>query len=144
MKTTNEKMLANYKFENKKRTIKVAILGNVVLFVLCFFANFSSFQINPFAVSSLISAVLIFGISKAYSWKDHEANLVILALYISIFMFELILLGIPNPVMEISKGSTRGLFMEILFYILPFTYTGLRIALAFPLINVYLASKELK
>lgn len=144
MKTKREMMLASYQFENKKGGLKAVIFGNTLLFVLAFFGNFNNFHISPFALMSLISALLVFGINRVYNWKNAMTNFKIVSAYLLIFIFELILFGIPNSIMEINAGISKGIFMEILFYIVPFVYTGIRIALVIPLVMIYLVSKDLK
>jgi len=67
--------------------------------------------------------------------KDVKSMHVISSLYFVLCLFELVFIGIPEVIIPVAGNISKGAMFEMIFYMMPYVYVGLKFALGIILIR---------
>lgn len=144
MKNITFKNLAQkYQYENGIAGVKTVAFGNFFLLVIILIGVSGKIAIPSIAFFSLISGLLIFLGNLFYGWTSPKINFLFLLIYTLLVVVELSVLGIPEAVIISNNGLSKGFFLEIMLYMVPFIYLGVRITLIIPLLIIWYRSLKL-
>lgn len=140
MKTKNANVILKYSFEDSKIAIRLPIVINFIIaaFLIIFDRN------NPYLIYCFSSAILVLAFYLLYSWKEPSLNFLVTMLYLLIFFAELIFEGLPKQALEPEGDISKGIFLDLSLFILPYIYVGLRFLAVIPLFRVTYLSYKLK
>jgi len=140
MKTKHEDVLLKYSFEDSKIAIRLPIVINFIIatFLIIFDRD------NPYLIYCFSSAVLVLVFNLFYNWKEASLNLLITLIYMLIFIAEMIFEGLPNQALEPANDISKGIFLDLSLFVLPYLYIGLRFLAVIPLIRITYLSYKLK
>ncbi len=144
MKSSNVSPVLEYQFEDHKLQLRTIIVGNFLMFMVIFLSDVQNISNNPFAFFCLISGLLILIVNRFYDWRNFTINLLLTITYSLIFLYELVLFGIPDPIIEYERSLSKGILLRLFLYAVPYIYTLLRIFLVIPLIRICRTSYKLK
>jgi len=146
MKTTIQKKLAQYKFEDSLKTVYATPLGNVLLFIAFLMADTRHIFTNAYALFSLGIGIIFFLIIRVNNWEYHSLNLLFIFSYLFSFIIEFLLFGIPPSVLGYGSGFSvsKGVLLEFIGGLMPLIYVGARCLLVLPLIQATKASYQLR
>ncbi len=144
MKEITFKNLAEqYKFENGIAGVKTVAFGNFFLLVMILTGTGEAVGFLTHGFFSLIAGSVIFLGVLTYNWANPKINLAFLFVYILILLVEVSILGIPEQLMNSRGNFSKGIFLEMLVYMVPFIYIGVRITCILPLAIMYYRSRKL-
>jgi len=132
-----------FKFENSVIAVRMVSFGNLLLLVLVLVGNLGTITFPSVAFFCLTSGLLVLPLNFFYDWTNHKINLFILLSYMLILILEIWSIGIPKPLIE-TTGISKGIFLEMILYIVPFCYIGVRVGFIIPLIIIWVRSWRLK
>jgi hypothetical protein len=132
-----------YKFENGVAGVKTVAFGNFFLLVMILTATGESVGFMTHGFFSLIAGSVIFLGTLTYNWANPKVNLIFLFVYMIILFAELLIFGIPEPLLVTSRGLSKGFFFDMVLYMIPFIYIGVRITCILPLVIIYYQSRKL-
>lgn len=144
METTIHKKIALYNFQDNLKTVYATPVGHLCLFTCFAFPQVTAVFTNPFAILSLIIAILFFIAIKLNNWESHQLNLCFLFVYLFLIILEWLFLGIPNSIIGYHQGGvSKGMLLEFAGGLMPLIYVGMRIFLIIPLILITISSFRL-
>ncbi len=132
-----------YKFENGIAGVKTVAFGNFFLLLMILTGTGEAVGFLTHGFFSFIAGSVIFLGVLTYNWANPKINLAFLFVYILILMAEFSILGLPEPLMNPSRGYTKGFLFDMLVYMVPFIYFGIRITCILPLAIMYYRSRKL-
>ncbi len=143
MKKGTKDLIKRYQFEDDKNSIRSVIIGNLALGFLLLLAMTPAFYLSPRVLICFMTGLLYLYFLRFYTWDNHFINLVLPFLYFSIFLVELLTIGMPSALIKFdSNGLSKGILFEMMIGILPLLYTALRAMLIIPLVKIIYSSKQ--
>ena len=132
------KQILEDRFEvtRKRILLPIVVNGLLSLFFLLFFMN--SPQL-PYTIASMVLVLLFYLI---YDWRRVELNSIITILYVLILLMEIILPGFPGQ-MHTPEHTGKGVFIDLMQFLSPYIYAGLRMLAIVPLISIIGISRKL-
>jgi hypothetical protein len=139
MNETHKILITKYRFEDSVTGIRLPIVVNLIIAVYFIIFDWQ----NPYLIYCLGSGIILLVITYFYDWKTPYLNLFIALVYLMVFIAEMIFEGFPNP-SYYPSGSGKGVFIDLILFILPFVYIGIRLFTVIPLIRVFWLSYQLE
>ena len=130
---TISQKIAKYKFEDSKKRAWATPVGNALLFLVFLLGSSTTLQ-NPHAIFCLFTILFFGSIQWMYTWTKFHLNTAIIIFYIALCSVEFITFGFPEPVMQASKKTDKGILLDILVISIPWLYIALRFLLVIPLL----------
>ena len=137
--------VTQYKFDSANdNASRIGAAHIVFLFFLMLWMGKVGWMVEGRTVYCIISGVSITILHRFLDMK-RPINITIIAfIYIVIVAIELLSLGMPPQLIEIDgKYISKGIMFEMILYILPLVYAGIRIAFVLTFIPLYVWSKKL-
>ena len=145
MKAIAFKNLAEqFRFENALAGVKTVAFANFFLLVIILTGTGEPVGFLSHGFFSLLSGSMIFLGTLSYNWSNPKINLSFLFVYMVIFFVELLLIGIPEQLLSSSGRISKGFLFDMVLYMLPFIYLGIRITCILPLLMIYYRSRKLE
>lgn len=145
MKKDIKNKIAEYKFKDSKQMTWAIGSGNLILALLLLSPDWTNIYSDPRTITCFMLAGFFIVVSIFHTWLSPEFNAYLAALYLSVFLFEMLQLGIPESAIAFSnKGISKGLMFDLMVGLFPYIYIGLRLFLIIPLIYITVTSYKLK
>ena len=132
-----------FRFENAMAGVKTVAFGNFFLLVMILTGTGEAVGFLTHGFFCLIAGSVIFLGTLTYNWSNPKINLIFLFIYILILIVELYILGIPERLMTPGRGLSKGFFFDMVVYMVPFVYIGIRVTCILPLMIIYYRSNKL-
>lgn len=136
--------LQQYRFIDSKAGILSTAATHLLASVILFMEQSDSILSAGRGLLCLGVALALFVLHQIYDWLQLEKNLFIITVYCGIILFEYAQFGMPQPVMVMASGYTKGFMMAFFIQMLPWIYVGLRISSIYFLLKTTLEAKKLK
>lgn len=127
--------LDRYKEEDLKKSLQLALIGNLVLGLILLFPDIGGWATNYNAQLCVVTAGFFFLFVKYYDWNSNGVNILIALIYLALFYFEYKFLGFPGTDIYYDTNNYqigKGVLMDLFLWILPGVYIGLRFCLGIP------------
>ncbi len=135
MNSTNHNKVLQYKYQDSLSQAWSSVVANIALFVIFLFSSSFVYRGGFCFVAGLIVALALY----KYDWSSKTINLCIISLYLVLFVFELLLCGIPDLLLPLDRGSFigKGFLLDAFVGILPYLYVGCRLLFVLPLFQLH-------
>lgn len=146
MNKSTSPWIAQVHFDTAKTSTWVSPIANLILFICYLFFLTTDVFSDSHAVFCIVSAAILFVLCLRYSWKNPEANLFIVILYILSVVAEYYFIGMASNPLGYSDMymMSKGIALEMGVDLLPAIYFVIKILAAVPLLLVYFKAKRLE
>jgi len=138
MKNTN---IVRYKFEDAISMTNLCDMGNALLFSVFCIGGLSLVLSSFHAQMCGLTALLFLVIKQNYDWKNASLNWLLVGLYLTLFIIEVVQAGIPISPLGFDSQFGEGDLLNLFVGIAPEVYIGLRLFFIIPLLNIILVEK---
>ena len=126
----------NYKYNDAKSSLWTLPALHLIFAILFWM---SQAELTTISLRTAINIAVIFIASVLIlklNWKTQRNIYLILTVYLLIFVFEIILLGIPEAPLNFGEGYGKGFMTIFILQMLPWVYILLRFIGIFAFINL--------
>lgn len=137
MKNTDK--IKTYRFQDSIDMLQATAYGNLLLALLLAFPDPAGNLENVHLQACLFSFVVFVLAHRNYDWKNQQVNFVFLFVYLGIALAEYLLAGLPGYPLRYDFESyelSRGFMFDLLVWMLPYAYAGIRVGMVIPILAV--------
>ena len=134
--------IADLKFQESKRMLLVAVMTNMILYVLLCMGN----DTGPLDYRPMICLVSAFSIAIGiwkYNWTNQRMNIGFLIYYLTLVLVEIYILGVPDTPLHLGGRHSKGMLLDMIIVVLPLFYLGLRIISITPSFEVMMKYRKM-
>lgn len=133
------KNIIRYKFEDAVRMTNLSDVGNALLFFVFCIGGLSIVWGSFHAQMCGLTALLFFVIKQNYDWRNVSLNWLLVGVYLTLFIVEVVKAGIPD--MQLDNSFGKGILLNVLLGMAPEIYICLRLLFVIPLVKIIFTEK---
>jgi hypothetical protein len=133
------KNIVRYKYEDAIRMTNLSDVGNALLFFVFCIGGLSIISSSFHAQICGLTALLFFVIKQNYDWRNVSLNWLLVGLYLTLFIIEVIKAGIPD--MQLDNSFGKGILLNVFIGMAPEIYICLRLLFVIPLVKIIFIEK---
>lgn len=112
-------MIQEYKFNDDKIGVRAVGILNLILATILLLANISigasQFLFDLRIQICLVIGIVYLGLCRYYDWRSVQMNVFAMIFYLFMIIIEILLLGIPGPILDNQPFNfSKGIMLELL------------------------------